>query len=164
LICAHLLCVIFLGLKNFSLRLIHLIIPLYLKLRRTNRQKNQIFLSGIRHALGRTGGDALQVTRVHRANDFTVDFYFALAGEDVVNFIRAADKVQYRGDVWLNTRSGDGHTRTISGIEQFCDVAALLKVVFRCLIRNDYGRHGTGSDKFTCIIRKGTHYPKKKPR
>jgi len=71
----------------------HLLVPLPLKPRRTNRQKNQILLSGIRDALERVGGDAQQVARTHRANDFTGYFYITLAGEDEVNLYRAADKM-----------------------------------------------------------------------
>ena len=47
----------------------------------------------MRNALGRVGGDVQQVSRTHRANDFTGYFYITLAGEDEVNLYRAADKM-----------------------------------------------------------------------
>ncbi len=132
-------CAIFHRLKNFSLRLIHLLIQLPLKQRRTNRQKNQILLAGIRNALGRVGGDAQQVARAHCANDFTRNFYVALAGEDEENLFRAADDMQHGGDARLHPRAGDGKAGAIGGVEQFSDVAALLKEEFRGLIKGYYG-------------------------
>ena len=123
-------------------KLFHLLIPPRLKPRHTNRQKNQILLASMRNALGRIGGDARQIPRMHGTNDFTGNFYFALAGEDEENLIRAADEMQHGGDAGLHPRACDGHTRTIGSIDQFSDGAALLKVEFSGLIRSDYEKYG----------------------
>ena len=64
-------------------------------------------------------------------------FKFALTREYVVNFIRATNKMQHGGDARRHPRAGYGQAGTIGGVEQLGDVAALLEVVLRRLIRRN---------------------------